>query len=91
MPTRERVDDKQGEEHIVREQHKLILPPGSIYSDEEVRVLGPWQRVRQRFLGPIAVVLARLKLSADMLSLLILYILALPLVFLSFWRLRKAL
>src|SRR5436309_367964 len=26
MPTCERVDDKQGEEHIVREQHKLTLP-----------------------------------------------------------------
>jgi archaetidylinositol phosphate synthase len=68
MPTHERVDDKQGEEHLVQEQHMLTLPPGSIYSDEEVRVLGPWQRIRQRFLGPIAVVLARLKLSADMLS-----------------------
>jgi phosphatidylglycerophosphate synthase len=68
MTPRERMDDEQGEEHIVQEQHMLILPPGSIYSDEEVRVLDPWQRLRQRFLGPIAVLLARLGLSADMLS-----------------------
>jgi hypothetical protein len=26
MITRERVDDKQGEEHIVQEQHMLALP-----------------------------------------------------------------
>jgi phosphatidylglycerophosphate synthase len=31
-------------------------------------VLGPWQQIRQRLLSPIAFVLARLGLSADMLS-----------------------
>ena len=41
---------------------------GSIYSDVEELVLGPWQRMRQRFLSPIAFVLARLGISADMLS-----------------------
>ncbi|MDQ2904248.1 MAG: CDP-alcohol phosphatidyltransferase family protein [Chloroflexota bacterium] len=49
-------------------EDESILPPGSIYSDEERRVLVPWQRVRQRLLGPIGFVLARLGLSADMLS-----------------------
>ena len=39
-----------------------------MYSDEEVLVLGPWQRVRQHLLGPIAFVLSRLGMSADMLS-----------------------
>jgi phosphatidylglycerophosphate synthase len=41
---------------------------GSIYSEDEERVLGPWQRIRQGFLGPIAYVLSRLGISPDMLS-----------------------
>jgi phosphatidylglycerophosphate synthase len=47
----------------------MKIPPfGSIYSEVEERVLGPWQRKRQRFLTPIAIVLSRLGISADMLS-----------------------
>jgi phosphatidylglycerophosphate synthase len=41
---------------------------GSIYSEDEERVLGPWQRIRQFFLAPIAAVLSRLGISPDMLS-----------------------
>src|SRR6266536_2545269 len=41
---------------------------GSIYSEDEALVLGPWQRIRQRFLSPIAFVLSRLGISPDMLS-----------------------
>lgn len=40
----------------------------SIYSEEEERVLGPWQRIRQSFLAPIAAMLSRLGISPDMLS-----------------------
>jgi len=47
----------------------MKIPPfGSIYSEVEERVLGPWQRKRQRLLTPIAIVLSRLGISADMLS-----------------------
>ncbi len=52
----------------IRDQSTPALPPGSIYSDEEVIVLGPWQKIRQRLLSPIAFMLARLGISADMLS-----------------------
>jgi phosphatidylglycerophosphate synthase len=41
---------------------------GSIYSEDEERVLGPWQRIRQFFLTPIALILSRLGISPDMLS-----------------------
>lgn len=41
---------------------------GSIYSEDEELVLGPWQRIRQGFLGPIAYVLSRLGISPNMLS-----------------------
>ncbi len=41
---------------------------GSIYSEDEELVLGPWQRIRQGFLGPIAFILSRLGISPDMLS-----------------------
>ena len=41
---------------------------GSIYSEDEELVLGPWQRIRQGFLGPIAYILSRLGISPDMLS-----------------------
>src|SRR6266700_5959918 len=40
----------------------------SIYSEEEERVLIPWQSIRQFFLAPIAAVLARLGVTPDMLS-----------------------
>ncbi len=47
----------------------MKVPPfGSIYSEVEERILGPWQRKRQRLLTPIAIVLSRLGISADMLS-----------------------
>ncbi len=41
---------------------------GSIYSEDEELVLGPWQRIRQFFLAPIAAVLSHLGISPDMLS-----------------------
>jgi phosphatidylglycerophosphate synthase len=41
---------------------------GSIYSEDEERFLGPWQRVRQFFLTPIAALLLRLRISPNMLS-----------------------
>jgi phosphatidylglycerophosphate synthase len=41
---------------------------GSIYSESEERLLGPWQRMRQFFLAPIAALLLRLRISPDMLS-----------------------
>jgi phosphatidylglycerophosphate synthase len=52
----------------VKEQQMKIPPFGSIYSEVEERILGPWQRKRQRLLTPIAIVLSRLGISADMLS-----------------------
>jgi phosphatidylglycerophosphate synthase len=42
---------------------------GSIYSEDEALVLVPWQRIRQRFLSPIAYLLSRFGISPDMLSL----------------------
>ncbi len=71
MITRERPDQKPCDEKqsfSAQEPLVLALPPGSIYSDEEVLVLGPWQKMRQRLLSPIAFVLSRLGISADMLS-----------------------
>ena len=47
---------------------QLKKKSGSIYSDVEELVLEPWQRMRQRLLSPIAFVLVRLGISADMLS-----------------------
>jgi archaetidylinositol phosphate synthase len=41
---------------------------GSIYSEDEERVLGPWQRIRQHALAPIAAILARLGISPNTLS-----------------------
>jgi phosphatidylglycerophosphate synthase len=52
----------------VKEQQMKIPPFGSIYSEVEERILGPWQRKRQRLLTPIAILLSRLGVSADMLS-----------------------
>jgi len=47
---------------------KLRQKFGSIYSEEEERVLGPWQKVRQRLLSPIAALLSYLGISPDALS-----------------------
>src|SRR5207248_4255966 len=41
---------------------------GSIYSEDEERVLGPWQRIRQYALAPIAAMLSRLGISPNTLS-----------------------
>jgi phosphatidylglycerophosphate synthase len=41
---------------------------GSIYSEDEARILVPWQRMRQAVLSPIARLLAYLGISADALS-----------------------
>lgn len=41
---------------------------GSIYSEEEERFLGPWQRIRQRVLAPIAFIMSRIGISPNMLS-----------------------
>ena len=71
MITQERTQQKQSgsNQALAREaQHISRLPPGSIYSEEEVLVLGPWQKMRQRLLSPIAFVFSRIGISADMLS-----------------------
>ncbi len=71
MISDERTRQKQSSDDqslSAQDQRIPALPPGSIYSDEEVLVLGPWQQVRQRVLGPIAFVLSHLGISADMLS-----------------------
>ncbi len=44
------------------------LKPGNIYSEEEARILVPWQKIRQAMLSPIARLLAYLGISADILS-----------------------
>ena len=41
---------------------------GSIYSEDEERVLGPWQKIRQYTLAPIAMLLSRLGISPNTLS-----------------------
>jgi phosphatidylglycerophosphate synthase len=41
---------------------------GSIYSDAEERFLGPWQRIRQFLLRPIAALLLSLGIGPDLLS-----------------------
>ncbi len=41
---------------------------GSIYSEDEERVLGPWQKIRQYTLAPIATLLSRLGISPNTLS-----------------------
>lgn len=41
---------------------------GSIYSEDEARILVPWQKMRQELLSPIARLLAYLGISADALS-----------------------
>jgi phosphatidylglycerophosphate synthase len=68
----------------------------SIYSDDEVRVLGPWQRIRQSLLGPLAMLLLRMGISPDMLSftsvaLGIAFCLLAPIFFsLAFWLLMAS-
>jgi phosphatidylglycerophosphate synthase len=47
---------------------KQLKKFGSIYSEDEERVLRPWQQVRQVFLTPLAALLSRLGISPDMLS-----------------------
>lgn len=71
MITQERVDERQREVHEPSSVQEQLLPPlprGSIYSEEEERVLVPWQSIRQRVLRPVAVALFHLGISADMLS-----------------------
>lgn len=41
---------------------------GSIYSEDEERVLGPWQKIRQYTLAPLAALLSRLGISPNTLS-----------------------
>lgn len=66
LPDRQPREQKHCEP--TTDQPPPALPPGSIYSEEEVRILGPWQTLRQRWLSPVAVVLARLGISANVLS-----------------------
>jgi phosphatidylglycerophosphate synthase len=40
----------------------------NFYSEDEERVLGPWQKIRQYALAPIAALLSRLGISPNMLS-----------------------
>ena len=47
---------------------KQLKKFGSIYSEDEERVLRPWQQIRQFFLTPLAALLSRLGISPDMLS-----------------------
>ncbi len=47
---------------------QLKKKTGSIYSDFEELWLGPWQRIRQFFLAPIAALLSYLGITPDMLS-----------------------
>jgi phosphatidylglycerophosphate synthase len=71
MITQERPDQQENKEEHACPTHAgpdSVLPTGSMYSDEEVLVLGPWQQVRQRLLSPVARVLLGLGISADLLS-----------------------
>lgn len=71
MITQERPDQQECLEHqslSTRDQPLPKLPAGSIYSQEENLILGPWQKIRQRMLNPIALLLFRFGISADMLS-----------------------
>ena len=71
MISEQHVDDIQcgeRESSHVKECEMKIRPFESIYSEVEERILGPWQRIRQRLLAPIAIILSRLGISADMLS-----------------------
>ena len=47
---------------------KFKWQTGSIYSEDEELWLGPWQKIRQLFLAPIAALLSRLGISPDLLS-----------------------
>src|SRR6266403_902664 len=71
MISEQHVDDIQcgeRESSHVKEREMKMPPFESIYSEVEERILGPWQRIRQRLLAPIAIILSRLGISADMLS-----------------------
>lgn len=66
------ITQQHPDQQEYRENHALAalehpLLAGSIYSDEERRLLGPWQKVRQRLPSPIALVLSQLGISAKML------------------------
>lgn len=67
MIVHERPDQQQSGE-ADREQTRPALPAGSIYSDEERIILVPCQDIRQQLLNPLALLLSRLGISADMLS-----------------------
>jgi hypothetical protein len=57
MITQKQVDQLQPGKHgasLVKEEPTPTSSLGSIYSEEEEHVLGPWQRIRQRFLAPMA-------------------------------------
>jgi phosphatidylglycerophosphate synthase len=69
------------QEHVDKEQYGKQAPSplkgqqmpkptigGSIYSEEEARVLGPWQKIRQVLFFPLALALSRLGIGPDMLS-----------------------
>lgn len=66
MMTQEQTDHKQGEQPAPAPVP--ALPPGSIYSDAEEIWLGPWQKIRQTVLSPVAFVFIRLGLGANVLS-----------------------
>jgi phosphatidylglycerophosphate synthase len=70
MITQEHTREVQREEQelSLENAHILTLSAGSIYSEEEERVLGPWQQIRQVLFSPIALVLSRLGIGADALS-----------------------
>lgn len=65
LPDRQAHEDRR---ESASDQPPPVLPHGSIYSDEEVRLLGPWQALRQRWLTPVAAMLARGRISANVLS-----------------------
>src|SRR5579863_9478457 len=71
MIPREGTDQRQREDDLcppVQDHHIPALSSGSIYSDVEVLVLGPWQKIRQRLLKPVAFVLSHVGISANLLS-----------------------
>ena len=65
MITQEHTREVQREEQelSLENAHILTLSASSIYSEEEERVLGPWQQIRQVLFSPIALVLSRLGIA----------------------------
>ncbi len=53
---------------MMKQLKRFKRPTGSIYSEDEELFLGPWQRIRQFFLAPIAAILSRLGITPDLLS-----------------------